>query len=245
MKQLKFSAAFLFVLVALGLNAQNVGIQLGLNYNTLKLNGDFFETIPFITDSDFGGVDDFPIGEGSSSLGEFINFSTEVDLGYNVGVTYEYDFNEALTLQVAGLVSKKGYKARLDLIGSLLVSYLDIDMYTIDLPANLKYKIALDNGKKFYLSAGPYFSYGVHAKETMRIEFLGLGSERSTNLIWGGNTDLVNKTDYGVLGGFGIDLGKIDIGLQYRLGLANLNPTGIDGMELRQQTVSMNVAYKI
>ena len=42
----------------------------------------------------------------------------------------------------------------------------------------------------------------------------------------------------------GIDLGQVDLGLQYRFGLANLNPIDIDGAELRQQTLSLNAGYK-
>ena len=79
-------------------------------------------------------------------------------------------------------------------------------------------------------------------KVNARLKCLGGGFD--TNLIWGGNTDLVKRTDYGAVAGVGIDLGKVDLGLQYRLGLANMNPIDVDGFELRQRTLSVNVGYK-
>lgn len=58
---------------------------------------------------------------------------------------------------------------------------------------------------------------------TTKVSFLGGGLD--SDLIWGGSTDLIERTDYGLVGGLGIDLGQVDLGLQYRFGSANLLPS--------------------
>ena len=245
MEQLKFSAALVLLFVTGLVRGQELGVQVGINNNSFALNNDLFEVIPLIVDvSEASDIFDLTDTEGVVSIGELVDLNTRADFGYNVGLTYDYAINDRLGLQVAGLISKKGYRANVDLLGSIVRGFVDIDLMNIDIPLQLKYNMDMANDKKFFLSAGPYVSYGFSAKETMGVKVLGLGGGIESDLIWGGTTDLINRTDYGLVGGLGVDLGKVDLGLQYRFGLANLNPIDIDGAELRQQTLSMNVGYK-
>ena len=246
MRQMKMYVVFILLGISGVVSAQELGLQLGINSNNLGFNTELFDVIPLITDVDQAS-DIFEIGDvedGISLVGDILDLRTVADFGYNIGLTYEYDINDIFAVQVAGLISKKGYKARVDLIGSLVRGEVDIDLMYFDIPLNLKYKIDLGNDKNMYLSAGPYFSYGFSAKEKMGVKVLGFGGGLETDLIWGGNTDLIKRADYGAVAGVGIDLGKVDLGLQYRLGLANMNPIDVDGFELRQQTLSVNVGYK-
>ena len=245
MEQLKFSAALVLLFVTGLVRGQELGVQVGINNNSFALNNDLFEVIPLIVDvSEASDIFDLTDTEGVVSIGELVDLNTRADFGYNVGLTYDYAINDRLGLQVAGLISKKGYRANVDLLGSIVRGFVDIDLMNIDIPIQLKYNMDMANDKKFFLSAGPYVSYGFSAKETMGVKVLGLGGGIESDLIWGGTTDLINRTDYGLVGGLGVDLGKVDLGLQYRFGLANLNPIDIDGAELRQQTLSVNVGYK-
>ena len=245
MEQLKFSAALVLLFVTGLVRGQELGVQVGINNNSFALNNDLFEVIPLIVDvSEASDIFDLTDTEGVVSIGELVDLNTRADFGYNVGLTYDYAINDRLGLQVAGLISKKGYRANVDLLGSIVRGFVDIDLMNIDIPLQLKYNMDMANDKKFFLSAGPYVSYGFSAKETMGVKVLGLGGGIESDLIWGGTTDLINRTDYGLVGGLGVDLGKVDLGLQYRFGLANLNPIDIDGAELRQQTLSVNVGYK-
>ena len=245
MKQLKLSGVLILLFVSGLIRGQELGVQLGINSNSFTLNDDLFEVIPLIVDvSEASDIFELTDTEGIISVGELVDLNTRVDFGYNIGLTYDYAINDRFGVQVAGLISKKGYHANVDLLGSLVRGFVDIDLMNIDIPLQVKYNVDLANDKKFFLSAGPYVSYGFSAKETMGVKVLGFGGGIDTDLIWGGTTDLINRTDYGLVGGLGIDLGQVDLGLQYRFGLANLNPIDIDGAELRQQTLSLNAGYK-
>ena len=245
MKQLKFSGVLVLLFVSVLVRGQELGVQLGINSNSFTLNDELFEVIPLIADvSEASDIFELTDTDGVISIGELVNLNTRADYGYNFGLTYDYGINDRLGLQVAGLISKKGYRADVDLLGSLVRGFVDIDLMYIDIPLQLKYNIDLANDKKFFLSAGPYLSYGFSGKESMGVKILGLGGGLDSDLIWGGSTDLIERTDYGLVGGLGIDLGQVDLGLQYRFGLANLNPIDIEGAELRQQTLSVNAGFK-
>lgn len=245
MKKLKFSGVLVLLFITGLIKGQELGIQLGVNINSFTLNDELFEIVPLIADvSEASDIFELTDTEGIISISELVDLSTRTDYGYNVGLTYDYAINDRYGVQLAGLISKKGYRANVDLLGSLLRGYVDIDLMYIDIPLQLKYNMDLANDKKFFLSAGPYLSYGFSGKESIGVKILGIGGGLDSDLIWGGATDLIERTDYGLVGGLGIGLGQVDLGLQYRFGLANLNPIDIEGAELRQQTLSFNAGYK-
>lgn len=245
MKLLRLCAAFLLVFSVGTIKAQELGIQLGVNANSFNLNTELFEVVPLVVDvTDAAEVFGIEETDGIIEISELIDLRSSTDIGYNFGLTYDYDINDQFAVQVAGLISKKGYQAKVDILGALLQGYVDIDLMYIDVPLNLKYKVNLDNDKDLYFSAGPYVSYGFASKETLGVKILGVGGGVDTDLIWGDAVELLERFDYGLVGGLGIDLGQVDLGFQYRFGLANLNPIELEGMELRQQTISMNVGYK-
>ena len=245
-KILNVAALVLFFAGMTNLNAQTYGVQLGINHTDMIVNDNILDLIPLVEDveelAEILGLDN-PDEEGIS-FGDFANFQATRTYGFNFGPTVEYDFNEKLSVHAAALISQKGYSSELEIFGSLLKANLDMRLTYIDVPLNLRFKMDMGENRKAYLAAGPYVAYGVRSTESIGVStILGIGADFDTHLAWNSDRDLIDRLDYGVNGGFGFQLGRIDLGLQYRLGLANINKLELDALSISQNTLSVSAGF--
>jgi Outer membrane protein beta-barrel domain len=90
-------------------------------------------------------------------------------------------------------------------------------------------------GDKMYIQAGPYASFLLSAELNLTGSLGAFGRE---------NKDAFNGTDFGLGFGFGFDLGRVDFGVRYMLGLTDIN--AIDGAEpASNRVLNFHVGVKI
>ena len=140
----------------------------------------------------------------STVTGEGISEGISVDskIGYKIGPTAEIGLGPTMAIQAGALLSLKGSK--------------DSDANYLEVPVcfAIKFPIAIDT--KIYVNAGPYFGYGLFGK---------------TKTIFGETFDTfdrIEKIDYGATIGAGMEVLKFNFGLNYDLGLANINKSSLN-----------------
>ena len=145
-------------------------------------------------------------------------------LGLNLGVFGKIPISNFLALQPEVLYSNAGSKITYG--GSDLENVLGIEPGEVRFNLNyIQVPVALAvNVGPLNLHAGPYLSYLLSAN----IKDLK-SSDLNTNNIADLDTDDLNRVDYGLLFGVGVDIQGATIGLRYNYGLREVGNSGIAG----------------
>ncbi len=182
-------------------------------------------------------------------------------LGFHVGATAELDVAEQFSVETGLILGSKGVKMEEtfseqedDFKMSLTATIKMVPMY-LEIPVNGKYNIDL-NGKKLYLSAGPYLAFGIAGKLKVAAEMEVSGNvpdgfekpgskDVDENIKWGNDEeeDDFKRMDFGINVGAGLDIGSIGIGVQYGLGLSQLSP-GDPKEKYNNRVLSVSLSYK-
>jgi hypothetical protein len=136
------------------------------------------------------------------------SISTSNLIGFQAGLIGEMPLSDALYLNSGALFSQKGTKL------SLLGMEMKFPVNYVEVPLNLAYKYDL-GPLKLFAQAGPYLGVGLSAKMK--------GSGYDETIDFGSGTDQMKRLDYGANFGGGIEIGAIQIGANYGLGLANIS----------------------
>lgn len=134
--------------------------------------------------------------------------STANLIGFQAGLIAEIPLSDALYLNSGALFSQKGTKL------SMLGVEIKFPVNYVEVPLNLAYKYDL-GPLKLFAQAGPYLGYGLSAK------VISGGTEETID--FGTEVDQMKRLDYGANFGGGIEIGAIQIGANYGLGLANMS----------------------
>ena len=134
------------------------------------------------------------------------SISTTNLIGFQAGLIGELPLSDALYVNSGALFTMKGTKL------SLMGFEMDFPVNYVEVPLYLAYKYDL-GVLKLYAQAGPYLGVGVSAK-------MKSGSDETT-IDFGSETDQMKRLDYGANFGAGIEIGAIQVGANYGLGLAN------------------------
>lgn len=171
--------------------------------------------------------------------------NTDAKIGFNVGVTVDYALTQDLFLMSGLDFSIKGAKAtEKDSFGTVEVEYeyTSSPMY-LQLPVHIGYKFEVSEGVKLNLHAGPYIAYGIGGKEKMKIKGnvpgVDLEADEDVDLF---GKDGLNRFDFGLGLGVGVEFGKFGVGLGYDLGLANIS--GESDYKLSNMNAYLTVGYK-
>ena len=155
--------------------------------------------------------------------------------GANIGLYFEFSFNQILSLQTEACFVQKGYKRRVFQVYSYRVSYFD-------LPILLKFKNSSIPFKKkgrklsMYGAVGPYIGIATYGKSK------GLESRRVEKM----DIDSSHRDDFGLLANAGVAipsgrLGSIFFELRYDLGLATISNSGFE--KVKSHGFSPSVGY--
>ncbi len=151
---------------------------------------------------------------------------TEAKIGFNAGVTADYQLAESLYVLSGLEYTTKG--AKFSVSGSTQ-EYSSTLSY-LQLPIHAGYKMSIADNTRLVLHAGPYLAYALSAKTKA-------GSEK-TDII-----DGMNRFDAGLGGGAKVELGKISVGLGVDYGLTTVNKD-TEGGKSRNMNASLSVGYK-
>lgn len=134
------------------------------------------------------------------------SISTSNLIGFQAGLIGELPLSDALYVNAGALFSQKGTKL------SFIGMEVKFPINYVEIPLNLAYKYDL-GALKLFAQAGPYLGYGLSAKMT--------GSGVDETIDFGSETGQMKRIDYGANIGAGIEIGSIQVGANYGLGLAN------------------------
>ena len=192
---------------------------------------------------------DKPLTFGVKAGVNLSNFSGDVEdnkakPGFNVGVTVDYALTSDLYLLSGLEFTTKGAKSEYEETEQgvkVNVTATANPMY-LQLPVHLGYKIGISENTKIVLHAGPYLAYGIGGKlkEEAKANVAGVNANVSADTDFFGKEAFKNF-DFGLGLGAGVEFGKINAGLGYDLGLANISRE--DG-KLRNMNAYLTVGYK-
>ncbi len=142
--------------------------------------------------------------------------------GFNLGLVGDFKLQEKLHFNTGLLYSLKGFKS-----GSTTdkINYLDI-------PLNIAYNFEISKTSNFFVEAGPYFAYGLSGTDKTDGESTDIFSE-----------GYAKRLDYGLGFGAGVQFGSIVAGINYELGLANLNNDSTTDAKIKTKTFQISLAY--
>lgn len=160
----------------------------------------------------FNGVS----GDGISKL-------TKQDVGYHVGVAYEFSFNPFLGLEPGLFLDTRGFKISEEatVLGQTLKAEARTTVTYLNIPVALKGKIPLGEKSRIFALAGPFIGIGLKAKQTGEVIAPLVGKkEISADIKFGDGEEEYRPTITGLTFGGGFELGHFIISAGYDLGLS-------------------------
>ena len=162
------------------------------------------------------------------------DFDTDMLIGLNLGVSASFEISSGLMFETGLGLSQKGFKiSEGGYTGTYRVNYLDI-------PLTIKKSFA---GDKIFVQAGPYLGFAISGKSKSKFdgettdEPIDLGSDED---------DTQKRLDFGLTFGAGAMVTeKIQVGLSYGLGLANVSPYTENGYKETNQVIGITVGYSL
>lgn len=162
-------------------------------------------------------------------------------IGFHLGVAADYEFRNSMFLESGLYITTKGAKHDDD------DEYEEWkDKYNItylQLPVLYAFKYDLGNDTKFHIKAGPYFAVGLAAKNKWEVTYRGETEKEDTKGFGKGKegdykTGL-KRGDVGLLFGVGISMKQYYLGMNYEVGLTNINAYDDEG---KIKTGSFNIS---
>lgn len=147
--------------------------------------------------------------------------------GMRIGAWASMDLSEKFSIQPEFVLSGKGSKFPDD-DASIKISYLQI-------PVLAQYRFTTGRTVNPYVLAGPALSF----KAGCNLQVEGSDYECSAQ------TTAVSSTDFGLILGGGVHIGRAQVSLRYDLGLANINGDGDAVVKNRAFSVAVGYGFRI
>ncbi|MDW8295423.1 MAG: porin family protein [Raineya sp.] len=172
-----------------------------------------------------------------------LNDDTKMRLGYQLGVVFDYSFNNIIFFQPAIQINSKGSKiVETNNILNTKYTFQNSPLY-VDVPLLLGLRFGL-KGFKIFGMGGPYLAYGIGGKNYSRLDTPIGYTESETQIRWGNKTTLsdpkdLRPLDLGLVISAGVELTNLQIGLHYTPSFTNIAPDG-SGRKLYNTVVGIN-----
>ncbi|MBP6090907.1 MAG: PorT family protein [Crocinitomicaceae bacterium] len=176
----------------------------------------------------------------------YIEYTSTPIPGFHLGVFYNYELKNSLSFQPEIHFTTKGVSS-IYYDGPTLnlpESKVDISMYYLDIPLNLKSTFDLFKNK-MYVTLGPVIGFGLAGKVKTSTTFLGETFTDSGDIKFGSNadTDNLKRFDLGLGAGVGYQLNHLQFGINYNFGLLNISPNTSNGTVNYNRNLSVTIAY--
>lgn len=169
----------------------------------------------------------FKVQDGSSLS------NTEGIAGFNGGVTVEYALRNNFFLSSGLEFTTKGADYS---TGFFQMPYLEGDntivyayskdsrrLRYLQVPLTIGYRIPVSKNVNITFNAGAYFALGVSGKGTRQLSLMNINADGTSNTTFSeGQTNKKGDTDYGLLGGIGVEYKKLSLNANYEYGLRSL-----------------------
>jgi len=147
--------------------------------------------------------------------------------GFRIGAWASMDLSQKFSIQPEFVLSAKGSEFPDD-DASIKISYLQI-------PVLAQYRFSTGKTVNPYVLAGPALSF----KAGCNLQVEGADYECSDE------TTSVSSTDFGMILGGGVHIGRAQVSLRYDLGLANINGDGAANVKNRAFTFAVGYGFRI
>ena len=172
--------------------------------------------------------------KGGVNLSNFGGDVEDLDskIGFNVGLTLDYNIMENFYLLTGLELTSKGAKE------SYEGNKATINAMYLQLPVHAAYKFDLSDGMKIVVNAGPYLAYGIGGKVKEKYE----GDSESYDFFGDAKEGYAKRFDFGIGVGLGLEFGSAKLGVGYDLGMANLYDS--DDYKVNTNNLFVTVGYK-
>jgi hypothetical protein len=182
---------------------------------------------------------------------DYENFSDQDKMkpGFQVGATMQIPANGMFSFETGLVFINKGAKSKYEeTFVNEQYSYKGvINLYYIKVP--LLAKATFDVGSiLIFGELGPYLGIGLFGNIKSKFTYQGETNTDNQEIIWGtdANNDELKRLDYGLTFGAGILIKKkIQVGLSYDLGLANISSYTEDGSTIKNRAINITVGYRL
>lgn len=182
------------------------------------------------------------------------NITKKVKLGYQVGLSAEYQFSEnSFYLQTGVDLMKKGTTLvkEVKLEGGGTHEWRQsIDMQYLQIPLMAVTKMEVDSDTKVYFRLGPYIAFGIGGKTTQSDKYKDVDKENEENKQDTFGDNGLKDLDYGIRFGSGLEFDKFIVGLEFEYGLANINQSSNElgatykDNKFKNKGVNISLGYK-
>lgn len=215
-----FSKVLLMALLstmAVGVNAQNLILQGGLNLSNM-LEKDDSDTYS----------DDFKMRPG-----------------FHLGATVAFPITDVISFEPGLLFMTRGFKINEEESGLSLKATANLNY--LDIPLIFKARYSFDDKMKMYGAIGPYIGIGLSGKVKTKFTSGSTTVEDEEDVSWGNNEneDDIKRGDFGLSFGAGVEISSFLIGISYDLGLANISAYTDEGTKARNRVLKFSVGYII
>ena len=164
------------------------------------------------------------------------DYNTDVNykLGYHIGVEFDINLCQSLSINSGAYFIQKGYKLE---VPDAQIKVHD-DAKWIEVPVLLSYRIPLSDATKFQLNLGPYFSYGLGGKQKM--DYAGGTTEMDSFDKYDG----LKRADVGLSYGCAVSVSQLLFSVSYENSLIKLGQRSSDDSKNRCISISMGYYFK-
>jgi len=155
-----------------------------------------------------------------------MTYSTDNKTSFHIGLIMDHPFSSTLSLQPGAFLSSKGGKINWKSGGLNLSS--EISYLYLEIPVNLMVKVPLGSAN-LLVYGGPYLGLGLS------------GTDGGEAVVWGSGDNDVNRFDFGLNLGAGIQINQFLISVQYGIGMANLANSA--GDKINNKVVGITLGY--
>lgn len=175
------------------------------------------------------------------ALGESYSDDTKMKTGFHIGAVADIGLGGGLYFQPGLLFSTKGTKIETSLLG--VTSTATINSGYLEIPLNVGYRLEAGSAKVNF-GLGPYLGFGIAGKVKSETTGSGVNINTEEDIKWGDDDDsTIKPLDFGLNLGAGIEFSNIHVGLQYGLGLANVQPKGDSDNTAKNSAISISIGY--
>ena len=189
----------------------------------------------------------------------FVSFNNEIN-DQSSGGTYKYGSKYGFVIGLAAaiplsgdrfylqpelLFHQKGYSS--DFYYASEASSYIMTLNYLDVPVLAKATFG-----KFFLSAGPYFAWGLGGKYKGTNTYAGITYENEGKVKFGerpdgysGSNDYVNAFDFGFAGGAGVKIRAVAIELRFGLGLLDLRDKDYLDSPMRNRSLQLTAEFPL
>jgi len=173
-------------------------------------------------------------------------------IGYQIGLTVDYNFTQNWLIQSGLSFTTKGSKIDDFYAGEMVggdgrgTTHTFNQQY-LQLPVYAAYRVNVSDNFNIVIGAGPYMAYGIGGKAKYKLNDGTFGdgtNERKFSMFGSGkdNLEQLKKFDFGLGLNVSAEFGKIVVGVGYEHGL--LNVAAYDGMKYRNRNAALTLGYK-